>query len=1138
MKIKKEVKKMEKRKTTKKSALAALLTVALCAFAALALIFGGGAYTANAAVEPIEPELGTSYCSATPTDITLSDIAFKKVTSTDSVIYRFAFKSTVDITPITKTSAEAEGNIANCTGALEFYVFLNSSSNPSALECRLGGEWEDSFSGNERAQISWNIANSFNKGQILKFTLPFSKATYRSGDWSPTKDDADGGLGATLTQIAGFRFVVLGINSGDELYVSPTRFIESDVTEIKSEVIPFGAPSLSVAGMIPHCVAGDTVALKPTMVIPPVYTTNSIKYKVEKKGEDSEFAQVGEDVTVATDADYNYEFTEAGEYKFTYTLNATLIGGEAKDYVIAHNISVVPQAERVLVPSAMNKLTNCISDVVEVTLNDIDFHMVRNTTGNLTFGADLRVDGETLDITSFTGDTSKGKPMGAMEFYVYFEGSNPTSVELRLDRELEDSASWMRYHQSWQPAMQSGKLVKYTVPFCLGNFSEGGGSATYEKASADLYNQVSGFMLQLVNSQGLLLVSDLKLITTTAVTEIKTEEIAIEAPVIIAEKLPDNLITGEKADFKPIVIAGGGASLSVSVSGDNTVAEFTPATDDDWSFALENAGDCTVTYKLAGGEPFEATKNITVIEYAEREINKDKGFYNGKSSFDGGARYYDDVTYRYIKVGKDADTRNYLQYAWFRVANADNNQNDFGITDMPIDAMAIEMYIYASFGGNLDDAEVRIGNCTNSYYDYGWTHKYWSIKSLQSGKLAKLTLRLSDAGLKQTDAQLVWDAINSMVIYIKTDGLTENDYMLVSDFKVFTTAKDTSLEVIDDNFEHDLTVPTVTAPECDGGEYDQKYNLVPTVAKADYTGKLKVNVTISYGEENVLKSFDYEGTESELPALMSADLAEYSFPTGREYTVTVTVSDVFGNSASDSSTVVITGTPPDVTKPEIDTSAILTSVKRGDTVDLTLAVITDDMDAGSDIAVVYTVKIGEKNITVNAGKFVANEVGTFTVTIKATDTSGNAEIATIDIVAAKKTDTAPVITVPESFVTSYNVNGQVNLAAITAKAEDGADAAVSFTVKGPNGADVEVKNNKFTFSGAGEYVVTVTATDADGNTASKEVKVTAKAAETESGGKKKKCGSFAGSEIAALGWALIASSAAVIAFKRKKNYEK
>ena len=54
MKIKKEVKKMEKRKTTQKSALAALLTVALCAFAALTLIFGGGAYAANAAVEPIE----------------------------------------------------------------------------------------------------------------------------------------------------------------------------------------------------------------------------------------------------------------------------------------------------------------------------------------------------------------------------------------------------------------------------------------------------------------------------------------------------------------------------------------------------------------------------------------------------------------------------------------------------------------------------------------------------------------------------------------------------------------------------------------------------------------------------------------------------------------------------------------------------------------------------------------------------------------------------------------------------------------------------------------------------------------------------------------------------------------------------
>lgn len=705
-----------------------------------------------------------------------------------------------------------------------------------------------------------------------------------------------------------------------------------------------------------------------------------------------------------------------------------------------------------------------------------------------------------------------------------------------MDREQEDDWSTFRFHQSWTPAVQSGKLMKYTLPLRAGVFATGATAESIEDATEKLYKIIGGFAVMLVNGQGMLLVSDVKVVPTAVTAEIKTEEVAITEPVIVAENLLPMFVVEEEANFEPIVIKPSNmtsATLSVAVAGPDEKTEFTPQNAADWKLSFAEAGDYTVTYKLQDGDKtcLKST-DFKVVAYQEREINKGIGFYDEQSLDDGGARVFDGITYRYITKSETSETP--MRYVWFRTKNVHGNSSgNVGITDMPLEACVLELYMYVHCSGEILDSEVRLGNCTDSNWDAGWTCKCWSIKSIPKDKLVKLTLRLSDATIKQPDAQTVWDAINSMYIYVAGNNLQAGDYMLVSDFRVVTTSKATAIEVVDENFAHDLTPPNVSAPVCEGGKYDRTYDLMPTISKESYEGILRVQVQIAYGDNNVLRTFTYEGVGGgTLNSQMEADLKAFAFPTGRTYTITVTAADEYGNSASDSSTVVITGTPPDTTAPVIDVSGVDTAVKRGDIVDLGAIAITDDRDAGSDITVVYRVTFGEQAVTVTGGKFTAEQVGTYTVTVTANDLAGNSASETFTVTAAKKTDTAPTISVPDTFVTKYALNGQVNLSSITATGADGEAATVTFTVKAPNGSAVTVTNNKFVFGDAGEYTVTITAVDADGNRATKDIKITAeKPAEEKKGCKS----SITANTMGAAVLSLSACFVAVLLLRRKKE---
>ena len=570
----------------------------------------------------------------------------------------------------------------------------------------------------------------------------------------------------------------------------------------------------------------------------------------------------------------------------------------------------------------------------------------------------------------------------------------------------------------------------------------------------------------------------------------------------------------------------------VSVSGAETVERKAVTSAADYLLSFGTKGDYSIVYEVVSEGETLASKELSfkVIAYEERDINKGIGFYTDKGGgVYGGQRYYDGVEYAYF-TGDGNET---LFYTWFREANANDSNNDLSVEDMDLEACAIELYMYAHFNGQVNNAEVHIGNCTmDNYWDAMWTYKYWFINSIPSDKLVKLTLRISDAGKKQSDTQEVFDAINSMVIYIAHNGDKAGEYMLVSDFRIITTAKATGIEVVSDTFVPVLTSPTASGSFV-GGDYQESYNIIPTVEKEGYTDTVKVEVKVGY-DGNWLNSYVYEGTiGEEINALMANDLAAYSFPTGRNYTVNVKVYDKYGNYAVADLPITITGTAPDTEAPVINTENAVKEAVRGDVIDLSLVAITDNADAGSDLSVVYNVTVNGQTITVENDKFTAAYVGVYAVKITVSDSSENSSSAEYAITVSKKTDALPSITVPETFRLEYTTNGQVVLSQITAAAEDGTAIQPVYTVTGPDGKSVDVKNNKFENLTAGEYTIVVTATDGDGNVATRTVKITVagNGGEQEESSETKGCfGSFG-----AMGsLALCLAAFAVFAGKKKR----
>lgn len=1042
------------------------------------------------------------------TETTLEDIKMYKADSTllDGVPHIRVGLNYARLNVSDLTGHGTVGDASTYDGAIEFCMYIDGDKTPERIILKLVKEQNDTWAINGyRPNLDWVL--NVESGKLLKVVAPISAGSFNSAVW--------GGDSETLfADLGGFFIDVYDVTG--TLYVSDVKLTHGAGGIKTTELQAFAEPSVSVEAIADEAYTGQTVNIKPSIVVPSSMTLDSVRIAVSGAKE--------EEIIIGTDDDYLYTFEAAGVYNFKFT--ATINGSE---YTAEKTITVKDSIERKLTIAKADITTGSSMEAKEMTLAGIPMYMVLNNVGNTTFAASVKEDGEYVDITSITGENNSG----VIELYVYYSGTDPNSVELRLDRETEDSNSWLRYHQSLTISIKNGKLYKYTVPLSSGQFSEGFTGYTGEEAHTMLYNQLAGFMLQLVGGQGVLLVSAPTFRSGSAITTALYEEVPIEEPVIVADNVPSVILENEKIDLKPFVIeptAGDGeATLSVCIEGPHPVNSFVPASDEDWQIAL-GAGEYVVTYTLKKGQKkFDVNLSLTVIAYEERAIVSGGSFERQTAQY-AGRRTYDDTEYTYVDYSTASGT---MFYEWHRIEDADNNSEPkFSIEDMTVEALALELYVYAEYMGSITDSEVRLGNCTNDlYHDAGWTYRYWKINDLPSGKLVKITLRLSDSGAKQSDVQNVYGNINNVMVYIATsDTASVGGYMLISDAKVVTTNAATGMQVVDDTFVPDLVAPSIDASYV-GGDYDAEYNIVPAITKSGYEGNVDVSVEINY-EGNVLETVSVSGTiGDELNGKLSEKLSAYRFPTGRTYTITVTATDVYGNTAVRSFTIEITGEYVDDVAPSISLGNIAAAAKRGDEIDLTKAVITDNVDAGADISVEYAVTVNGEAVSVADGKFVAAKIGTYHVRVTATDKTGNSASEEMDIAVSKKTEKEPTINVPDNFPTEYSVRGQVNLNGITAAAEDGSVLTVEFEVKAPDGSAVAVTNGKFTFGAAGEYTVKITATDADGNVVARTITVTAAQENTDDGDSG--CGSCSGS--AAMGYTGMALIAAAALLKKKRK---
>ena len=225
----------------------------------------------------------------------------------------------------------------------------------------------------------------------------------------------------------------------------------------------------------------------------------------------------------------------------------------------------------------------------------------------------------------------------------------------------------------------------------------------------------------------------------------------------------------------------------------------------------------------------------------------------------------------------------------------------------------------------------------------------------------------------------------------------------------------------------------------------------PTVVTNNITVDLDASGNVSIGAADVNDgSSDACGIESLALTPNSFDCTNVG-----DNTVTLTVTDVNGNSAEGTATVTVR----DVTPPEVATKNI--------TVDLdefgNASIVAADVDDGSSDA------CGIANLSVSTTTFDCNSVGDNEVTLTVTDVNGNSAEGTA-IVTVR--DVTPPTVVTKNTMVDLDEFGNASI--VATDVDDGSSDACGI-------ADLSVSPNAFDCNNLGFNTVTLTVTDNHGN---------------------------------------------------------
>jgi hypothetical protein len=181
-------------------------------------------------------------------------------------------------------------------------------------------------------------------------------------------------------------------------------------------------------------------------------------------------------------------------------------------------------------------------------------------------------------------------------------------------------------------------------------------------------------------------------------------------------------------------------------------------------------------------------------------------------------------------------------------------------------------------------------------------------------------------------------------------------------------------------------------------------------------------------------------------------------------TVTLTCTDSSGNSASNTATVTV----QDKIAPTVSTKNITVQLNASGSA----AIAATDVDNGSTDNCSITTRV------VNPSSFTCTNLGTNTVTLTCTDSSGNAASNTATVTVQDKI--APTVST-KNITVQLNASGNATIAAADVDNGSTDNCAISNRVVNPS---------SFTCTNLGTNTVTLTCTDNSGNSASKTAAVT------------------------------------------------
>ena len=216
----------------------------------------------------------------------------------------------------------------------------------------------------------------------------------------------------------------------------------------------------------------------------------------------------------------------------------------------------------------------------------------------------------------------------------------------------------------------------------------------------------------------------------------------------------------------------------------------------------------------------------------------------------------------------------------------------------------------------------------------------------------------------------------------------------------------------------------------------------------------------------------------------------HDFTAPGKYTIFVSARDAAGNVSTQ--TLELTVIHGDTEAPVVTITPGSNSIWTGDTVEFTVNA-TDNSGTISSLVV----KVNGVDVTLVDGKFSYNfaAAGKHVIVATAVDPAGNSATTTLELNIVDKDNEPPVISIIHNGQGSIYVGDTVSFE-VTATDNSGVAPTVVVDV---NGQPVTLVDGKFDyqFSASGTYVVTVIATDGQGNIATSVVEITVTARDSE-----------------------------------------